>query len=159
MSGLTRGATGLLAVLAPAALLTGGCGAISDISDGVDKGVNVVEVCNASIDLYNGHLKKIETASAALTSAKPTDTAAAVTAYNKTVGEEFTALHTGLGEQIKKTKDDKVKNALTELDTHVAAIAAKPDSFAADGAANAKKLDEIAAKVNTACGAKEPTKK
>jgi hypothetical protein len=159
MSGLTRGAAGLLAVLAPASLLAGGCSALSDIQDGVDKGVNVVEVCNASIDLYNSHLKKIEEASATLTGAKPTDTAAAVTTYNKTVGEEFTALHTGLGAQIKKAQDAKVKAALTELDTHVASIAAKPDTFAADGAANAKKLDEIAAKVNTACGAKESTKK
>jgi argininosuccinate lyase len=158
MFGLTRGAAGLLAVIAPAALLAGGCSALSDIQDGVDKGVNALEVCNASIELYNGHLKKIETASATLNSAKPTDTAAAVTAYNKTVGEEFTTLHKDLGEQIKKVEEDAVKAVLTELDTHVAAIAAKPDTFAADGAANAKKLDQIADKVNTACGAKDPKK-
>jgi SPX domain protein involved in polyphosphate accumulation len=159
MSRLTRRAAGLLAVLAPAALLASGCGALSGIKDGVDAGVNTVEVCNSVIDLYNGHLKKVEDASNKLTSAKPSDTAAAVTAYNKTVADEFTALHTGLGDQVKKIKDDKVKSALTELDTHVATIAAKPESFAADGAANAKKLDEIAAKLNTACGAKDQKKK
>jgi hypothetical protein len=160
MSSLKMRTAGLLAAaLAPAALLASGCGTVSEIADGVEKGVNSVEVCQASIDLYNKHLKKIETASTTLTSAPQENAAAAITEYNKTVGTEFTALHTGLAEQIKKAEVPEVKTALTELDTQVAAIAAKPETFAADGAANAKKLDDIAVKVNGACNVQEKAEK
>ena len=153
---MSRARFGAAAVI-PALLIASGCGLISDVKSGVDEGINTVNVCNASIELYNGKIKNVQTAANKL-QAKPGD-AAQTTAFYKSIKTEFGAVHTGLTEQIGKAKDVKVKTALTDLDAQAAALAAKPESFVANNGAAGKKIDETVGHLNEACSRAEKSEK
>jgi hypothetical protein len=150
------GALGTAAVLAPALLLTAGCGAFVDgFKEGYNEAANTVEVCNAAIDQYNKMNTTLDTAATELSSA--TDKAAALTKFNTQVAAEFTTLHKGLQAQVEKATAADLKKALKALDGEVAVILAKPDLFTED--ATTAKLDEATKNVNTACDAKRPEDK
>jgi hypothetical protein len=141
-------------VLTGAALLTAvafagtGCDSINEAKETVDSATNTVQVCNDTIKLTNERIAPVNAAIAA--AAQSPNDPAKVEAAKTAVKTEFTALHTGLEEQISKAKDAKVKEALESMDAAVTGWAADPAPFVQD----TTKYTTLAGALNTACGAK-----
>jgi hypothetical protein len=150
------GALGTAALLAPALLLATGCGVFDSVKEGVDEATNSVEVCKASIDLYNTQAAKFHKAVAALSTAQPGDAKAAET-YNTTMKTELTTLHEGLAKQAEKAKAADVKKGISGVDEQVAKLAADPTIITKDQTAG-EKLDKAVKAMNDACKATTPTK-
>jgi hypothetical protein len=148
MSRVLTGSVRTATLLAAVALAGAGCDSITEAKDTVDTATNTVEVCKDTIALTNERIAPINTAIAA--AAQNPNDAAKLEAAKAAVKTEFTALHTGLEEQIGKAKDAKVKTALESLDSAVTSWSADPDAFVKD----TTKYTTLANGINSACGAK-----
>jgi hypothetical protein len=145
MSRVRIGAARTAALLAAVALLGAGCDKAAEVKETVDTAANTAEVCGKSSTLIVDKFGKVQAAAAA---AKPADGTAAL---EKTIAEEFGALHTGLQEQAAKAKDADVKSALEAMDKEAAGWAANPKSFLN---VDQKRLTDISSRVDKVCGAK-----
>jgi len=148
MSRVLTGTVRTAALFAAVALASAGCDTISDAKDTVETTSNTVEVCTDSVKLVNDRLAPVNKAASDVTAA-PTDPTKLV-ALQTAVKTEFSALHTGLQEQIGKAKDADVKAGLEALDTAVNGWAANPDSFIKDPS----QYSTLAGNLNKACGVK-----
>ncbi|HEY0484688.1 MAG TPA: hypothetical protein VGD72_00390 [Mycobacteriales bacterium] len=130
------------AVLAAAALLTGGCSTVDRVTGTVDSAATTVRVCATATTAVTGTFARVADTVA---TARPGH----LQQTQRDLGAEFTALHARLQPLIDQASDADVKTALTELDRRVRGWADRPQSFLGVDKAT---VDGLVAGLRKACG-------
>jgi hypothetical protein len=130
------------AVLAAAALLTGGCGTISEVTGTVDDAANTVQVCAEATTTVVGTFARVSDAVASARPGQLQQTQAEITA-------EFEELHSRLQPLIDEAADADVKASLEELDSRVQGWAERPETFLDVDKAT---VDQLVSALRSACG-------
>ncbi|HEV7823809.1 MAG TPA: hypothetical protein VGP02_02755 [Mycobacteriales bacterium] len=129
------------AVLAAAALLTGGCSTIDQVTGTVDSAANTVQVCTEATTTVVGTFGRVSNAVAGARPGQLQQTQAEITA-------EFETLHGRLEPLIADAADADVKASLEELDRRVQGWAADPGTFLDVDKAT---LDQLVTGLRNAC--------
>jgi hypothetical protein len=110
------------AVLAAAALLTGGCGTISEITGTVDRATTTVAMC---AEATAATVTTFATVSDAVANARPGQ----LQETEQTIAAEFEKLHNRLAPLADQAVEADVKASLEELDAKARGWAANPETF------------------------------
>jgi uncharacterized protein YceK len=129
------------ALLAAAALLTGGCGTISEVTGTVDDAANTVQVCTEATTTVVGTFARVSDLAAG---ARP----GTLEQSQSQIAAEFDELHAKLQPLIDEAADADVKASLQELDRRVTGWADRPQTFLDVDKAT---VDKLVAALRSAC--------